>query len=380
AAFLPDLVRTVAVRAAVLTSLGRADEAFGAYDAAAVGLPETAVAQLLVARAATQPPGPQAWADVVQATQLIDRSRDWVAAAFARRQARASLYGSPLLAWQEPGRAAAPRWLTQPYPEGLVRLVNGWMGASEPAGMDASLTALLTAVSAPGGDAELDVLIALHADTPGVNAVPESLDEARRDGVKAVTTSRHEDEQRRADLATWLDTPTWAASRAFLQTRPRLLTDPQVLSALSSARADPVASIHLGIARLAEHLPIDDIYDIVTDTSDARDAALEAVEKADADLLRDLALAAPALLRQAFVGPFLALTLALLDRDTETAADLASVAAQQAVDGEIATGTARLQRLARRRPDLAPDVTRVLAVLRPPDQAAGRASDPAGQI
>ena len=147
---------------------------------------------------------------------------------------------------------------------------------------------------------------------------------------------------------------------------------------LDTARSDPLVARHLGIVRLATRRPLAEIYDLLTDPADATDAALDAVEHGDLDLLLDLVLAAPDLLQIPFLAPYLAGAAALLDDDPDTAADLLTVAAEhaaQAQDTDNPTAaTARLRRLARHRPDLATHIDRLTAILLGDSTAAGPGS------
>ena len=138
---------------------------------------------------------------------------------------------------------------------------------------------------------------------------------------------------------------------------------------LDSGSDDPLIAQHLGIARLATRLPLAEIYDLITDPADATDTALDAVEQGDADLVRDLILAAPDLLQVWFLAPYLAGAVALLDGDPDTAADLMTVAAEHATQtGDTdtpATAAARLRRLNRRRPDLTQPINQLTKLLIP---------------
>jgi hypothetical protein len=369
ASYLPTLIAATATRAAILDQLGRGTAASEAYVAAGIGLPPSAQSHLLAARA-TARGGEQ---DLTAAARLADRDTDQGAATAARRAVRDTF--EALSASTKRGGAAQrslagmPDWLTRPYPQALVTLANTWFTTSSLADQTNALNALLRRTADPDGRADLDTLVALHADTPGVDELPSVLIAARRDGAAAVATARHRGERRRVELTDWLGTSTWAASRAFLDDHPDFLGDPLVHSLLDQARADPLVAIHLGIARLATRLPLAEIYDLVTDPADATDAALEAVEQGDADVLRNLVLAAPAVLQTPIHGPFIAGAVALLDDDPGTAAEMISYAAGQAAertggDESAAVAASRLLRLRRHRPDLAARIDELIAALR----------------
>jgi hypothetical protein len=324
-----------------------------------------------------------AWADVVDAAHLADTDSDTNAAAQARRTIRAtadSLASDRAIGDAEPSETGAetgnaPSWLLRSYPEDLAVLVNAWFAAESLADQAAALETLVSTTSSPAGATDLAVLVALHSDTPGVEELPSVLDAARTDGVMAVAQDRYYAQQRRAELAAWLEAPTWAASKTFLDSHPGFLSDPLVVAMLDSARADPLLAQHLGIARLATRIPLAEIYDLITDPADATDTALDAVERGDADLLRDLVLAAPKLLEVRFLAPYIAGAVALLDGDPDTAADLMTVAADHAAQtgdtDTAAAAAARLRRLARRRPDLIEPVDQLTRLLVPDGYSGG---------
>ena len=110
---------------------------------------------------------------------------------------------------------------------------------------------------------------------------------------------------------------------------------------------------------------------MITDPAEAADAALEAVERGDTDLLLDLMLAAPMLARDPFLTPYLSGSVALLRGEPDTAARFMTLAAghtSSAGDTDTATAAVgRLRRLARKRPDLTDSVDRLAALLLPAD-------------
>ena len=375
-AFLPDLLRSLATLVAVLRELNRPDGADATYLDVGTDLPPWAQARLLAARAPTRATK-AGWADLVAAANLADTDPDTSIAAPARRTIRATaqnLASDHAIETAPPSETGgeadnAPSWLLRPYPENLAALLNIWITAESVVDQTAALETLVSTTSHPDGAADLAVLMALHADTSGVEDLPNVLEAARTDGVATVAQGRHHAEQRSADLTAWLETPTWTDSRAFLDTHPGFLTDPLVEAMLDSGSDDPLIAQHLGIARLATRLPLAEIYDLITDPADATDTALDAVEQGDADLVRDLILAAPDLLQVWFLAPYLAGAVALLDGDPDTAADLMTVAAEHATQtGDTdtpATAAARLRRLNRRRPDLTQPINQLTKLLIP---------------
>ena len=180
-AFLPDLLRSLATLVAVLRELNRPDGADATYLDVGTDLPPWAQARLLAARAPTRATK-AGWADLVAAANLADTDPDTSIAAPARRTIRATaqnLASDHAIETAPPSETGgeadnAPSWLLRPYPENLAALLNIWITAESVVDQTAALETLVSTTSHPDGAADLAVLMALHADTSGVEASPTS--------------------------------------------------------------------------------------------------------------------------------------------------------------------------------------------------------------
>ncbi len=180
-------------------------------------------------------------------------------------------------------------------------------------------------------------------------------------------------------LQRWLQTPTWSDSRRFLQQYPELISEPRTLDLLEAGSDDPMMAQHLGIALLTARMPLAEVYDTVTDLDMAVDTARNAVEKGDHSMLGELMLAAPGLGRLPFVTPFLHAVYAALtgaeppeDGTEETTREPIYAAAEQGSDTQRAAGAARLRRLARRQPEQAAALQKLINILAAPDDHTPR--------
>ena len=86
-------------------------------------------------------------------------------------------------------------------------------------------------------------------------------------------------------LRAWIGTTTWTESAAFFQKHNAELIRPQIRKLLSYNSKDPDYRQHLAILYLADNLPPDEVYQIVTDVSVASERALDLVESGDLNQL-----------------------------------------------------------------------------------------------
>jgi len=213
---------------------------------------------------------------------------------------------------------------------------------------------------------ELGLAQVLYPEVDALGHLASLLDDVAARGLDTVLTE-HREASDHADLVRrWLATPTWSDSRDLLQHHPELTSDPRTLAALQAGADDPMVAQHLGIARLTTRMPVAEVYDAVTDLAIAVDTAMDCVERGDIATLSDLWLAVPRIGRLPFVGPFLLASytvLADLEEPIQDVTTLIQAAAEQGSDTQRTAGTARLRRLARRRPEHAPSLNTLANLL-----------------
>jgi hypothetical protein len=238
------------------------------------------------------------------------------------------------------------------------------------------------AMLATEGSAALDTALFLHPDIEPLHHLRDILTEITERGLDTVLTELRTSQQQADLINGWLNTPTWTASRDYLREHPTLATDPGTAAFLQELPDDPVIDQHLAILHLAQAMPLDDVYDAVTDPTMGIDAAMAAVETGDAPRIIGLLHAVPSLTTTPFVTPYLAAVLTVLTdtsgNDTPHPADLISEAATQGTDTQRQAGAARLRRLARRHPDSTAALEELATRLLTTAAQAGRAPEPAG--
>ena len=358
-AYLPDLAGSLNNLGAMLSELGRREEALEAFVDTASALDPGPRAELYLTRASWRAAHPDpagvgdgdASADLAVAVEAADVEEHPHRGAQARRAVRAALTGtdtSPIVA--QPGPASLPVWATTELPDDVVDLLNEMLAA--PTWADTAEILSTERAAALFTDADRNVrtaLAALYSDRPALTdllSVLTDIDEHGRDAVLGELTAG---EAHARLLTGWLDTPTWTESRRYLRQHPGLLDDPRTAAVLETGSGDPVLRQHLAIARLAASMPLDEVYDIVLDTTDAQDAALAALDADDLGRIAEIWHAAPHLARTPFTGPYLGAVLAALTGQVDPARELIELAVR---DGRgAAAGAATLRRLAERHPD-----------------------------
>lgn len=269
----------------------------------------------------------------------------------ARRAVRAAVLD--LAEDAERGVCELPGWARRPLPDDLFTVLNTWLGATSWAERQSLLRENLDLGSSR--HEELRLAQMLYPEVTSLAELATIIDDIAARGADTVLTELGAIHAHADLLRRWLDTPTWTASRALLRQEPGLLSDPRTLTALENAADDPVIAQHLGIARLATRMPIDEVYDLVIDVSMAVDAAMAYVENGDRAAIGDVLLTTPHLAQLPFVAPFLlavhaALTDSALAPPPDQVADLAQAAAEQGTDTQRGAAAARLRRLARQNP------------------------------
>ncbi|MFD0349770.1 hypothetical protein ACFQ0M_34605 [Kitasatospora aburaviensis] len=156
-------------------------------------------------------------------------------------------------------------------------------------------------------------------------------------------------------LQSWLDTPDWSGDQAFLAAHWERLHDPYVTSVLASGE-DQDSQQHFAILRLAEILPLETVYEVVTDAEAAREQALQAVEAADIDAL-DAIVGCNHGLADTPSGPLIILVILVAGGDADTARRLAPVIVKRSAPLQREAFAVHLRNLGRRLPELAPSPT-----------------------
>jgi hypothetical protein len=197
-------------------------------------------------------------------------------------------------------------------------------------------------------------LAGLYSDNPLLLDLLDLLDSADEQGLDPVLDDACAAERHADLLRGWLDTPTWTASRQYLGAHFELLRDERTAAMLAAGGGDPVVRQHLAITRLAPVLGLDEVYDIVLDTSDAATAALAGIDTGTLAQVAEIWHAAPQLARTPFTGAYIAAVLiaAADDSDPDGARQLIREAIDQAGENGQATrlaGASRLRDLARLR-------------------------------
>jgi hypothetical protein len=279
----------------------------------------------------------------------------------------------------------APAWVTAATPDEIIETVNRVAAQSSWQDRAAVLRSPdSSGLFTPAGRLAREALAALHSDKPAVFAVLRVLADVDERGPDAVLDELCADERLRDRVFAWINTPTWTASRRYLLANPDLLCDPRTEPLLAGYGGDAVARRHLAIARLAGRLPLEEVYDVVVDATDAIEAALAALDRIDLDQLTEVWHAAPHLARLPFVSAYLAAVLIIRSDQPEqhdqarqlihqATADRAAIdrADELAWLRRFTTGaSARLDRLAYRYPDHAGILGELAALLATPEPAA----------
>jgi hypothetical protein len=383
AAYLPNLAGSLNNLGNRLAELGRAADVVGAIETTLMGLDPgpRAELRLRLARWWANPDEPTGLPVVLEeAITEADTETHPQRGARARRAVRRAATEAGL----DTRTGTNPVWVGAATPDEIVKTINRAVAA--PSWKDAA--AILRSPPAddlftPVGRLARDALAALHSDQPAVLAVLNVLADIDEHALDPVLDQLCADEQHQNRVMAWVNTPTWTASRSYLLANPDLLTDPRTEPLLTGS-GDAVARRHLAIARLARHLPLEEVYDLVVDPTDAVDAALTALDRADLGQLTEIWHAAAHLARQPFVAAYLAAIL-IVGSDQPEHHDQARQLIARAITDRTAiertdelawlrrftaSAPARLDRLAEHYPDHAGILHELAALLAVPEPAA----------
>ncbi|MGH2733920.1 MAG: hypothetical protein ACRDJG_13470, partial [Actinomycetota bacterium] len=258
-----------------------------------------------------------------------------------------------------------PTWATAPLDDAQVDLLNTWGGSSRSwEDEEAFLRAHEASLRSPELIAAIELLEQLFCENPLPARAHALLDELDADGFDAVLTRRRRAYDLSRAIGGWIATPTWAHSRNYLEGHIDILKSSQVVTMLAEqASSSPAAAQHLGILLLLEHMPMEEVYDVVTDETVAVDEAAAALEAGRGDELQAVMLASPGLRRLPFFGPLFLAGLSLFAGDLEGTANLAHEAATQGNNTQCRAAASRLGALGRTRPDLQQPAARLAALL-----------------
>ena len=179
------------------------------------------------------------------------------------------------------------------------------------------------------------------------------------DTVLAAGGARH---HRTELLQAWIATPTWDQSANFLQEHNAELANTHTRDLLASYSDDDACQRHLAILYLADNKPVEEVYQIVTDTTVATEHALDLIESADLNQLA-LVLAAAPKAAKGITGAFIQTAIALATGNHDAARRLAELIAEHGNPSQREAFAIRLQAFASHQPDPAPalDVADLIA-------------------
>ncbi|MET7712610.1 hypothetical protein [Streptomyces sp. NPDC005407] len=269
-------------------------------------------------------------------------------------------------------------WATEDLDTEVFTRVNEWLAADSWASAEEVIRQAHPLFANPAKRAVLDTIQVLYPEATGLGLFITVVDAGADGDLEQVLREYREIHDRIELVGQWLGTSMWTDDLAFLQQhRQQLAGDPAVRELLAD-NPDNDARQHLAILKLADHLPLHDLYDAVVDPSTAVDMAMECIERRNTDTLLPLLDAAPSLLHSSFVTPYvLAVLGALADPDDEPGDDLPSPAelmaqaAEAGSDVQRGAGAARLRRLAERRPEHAAVVLPLIGILTEDAEHAG---------
>ena len=359
AAYLPDLAGSLNNLAIRYVDTGDLRRALDAFATAWADLSPGPRAELAVARAhwrASRDDLAGAKQDLGEAAKWAQQETDPHWAGQSRRTVRDAVTALLTTGGSAPApQPDLPEWAWRPLPDDLIEVLNHWLSAASWEDRE-SLLRTDPGLNSQDGRDTVRLACELYPEVQPLAQLAHILDNIAARGLDDILAEHRAAHQHADLLRQWLTTETWSASREFLQAHPGLLSDPRTLAALQAGADDPVFAQYLGVARLANRMPIPEVYDAITDRDMAVDAAMGCIEHGDAAKLHALFLAAPHLGQLPFVTPFLVAVHAVLTNagepggDTPTAADLMRSAADDGSAIQRGAGAARLRRLARRLP------------------------------
>jgi len=370
AAYLPDLATSLNNLSDRLDDFGQAEVAESAWRTAIEAMDRPAARAELRA----------AWARLLSAAEHAEQARGELGLAAAEAD-------QPLSADAAPEQAAAvltmrarqavrslaqelypppddlPIWAAADIPESHIDLVDAYASAETWPAQQTTLDEQREILTSSAFRISLHALRGLYPTNPVPDQLLALLDEIDEAGIAAVFTRRTADHDRRAVLATWIDTPTWTESEQFLREHRAALTEEESLEILADTDDDD-AHQHLAILNLTGGLPDEHVYRLVTDPTVAEEAALDAIETGDLPLLSSVLTAAPELQTRPVAWGLSVAVILLAQNETDDAHDLARQVADQASPLQRRAHTIRLRALRDHHPDL-PGLDYVIEIIDP---------------
>ena len=247
-----------------------------------------------------------------------------------------------------------PGWATRPVPDADTGVIDTWAAQHDWPSIDVFLTRQASNLQDDGFRTSLSVLADLFPGTPALALLQTVLADADNRGLDAVLADGRAAHADAELIREWLAIPTWEESARFLGQHHDELTSPRIRQLLDDNRDDEIARQHLAIVDLAATLPADEVYQIVTDSTTARERALDLIEAGDLTQLALVLGAAPAIAAVGITGAFIHTIIALANGDSDTARQIAEIIAQHAKPSQREALTIRLRAFATHQPDHAP--------------------------
>ena len=246
-----------------------------------------------------------------------------------------------------------PQWATSPIPDEHVDLINLWAAQRSWPAIDAFLNEHADTVQQKNFRASLALIADLFPDNPAPASLTALLAEIDRDGLDTVLAAGRARHHRTELLQAWIATPAWDQSASFLQEHNAELTTPQIRALLAENSENAACRQHLAILALADDMPLDEVYQIITDTTVATEHALDLIESADLDQLA-LILAATPEAAEGVTGAFIQTVIALATGNHDAARQLAELIAEHGKPSQREAFAIRLRAFASRQPDPSP--------------------------
>ena len=349
AAYLPDLARSLNNLARLLGSPLAADEDPWIEVIASLGNSlSSAELRASYARALASGGQRDAAADQLATAATEAGSGDPGSLGRARRAIRQAATGLGT------GDPRLPGWVTGPLPDDHIQLINLWAVQQDWPATDAYLTEHAKALHHDDFRASLRVAADLYPDNPAPVSLARLLadiDSRSLDAILADGRTAHAD----ADLLNqWIATPTWQESADFFREHRAELTTPRIRELLAANNEKDEARQHLAILMLSDTQPLDEVYQTVTDTTAARERALDLIESGDLDQLSLILAAAPSIATEGITGAFLQTVIALANGDYDTSHQIAALIAEHGTARQREALAIRLRAFANHQPDQSP--------------------------
>ncbi|WP_405908788.1 tetratricopeptide repeat protein [Streptomyces sp. NBC_00828] len=245
-----------------------------------------------------------------------------------------------------------PDWATHHLPDESLELLGQWAQAANWPNAETFLRAHAERLQQPAFRHHLHLAAALFLGDQAIDRLDVLLAEGDSHGFDTVLEKGRRGHDQWLLLQTWINTPTWPDSEDFLDEHYNALHAPEIRALLAETDA-PVTRQHLAILQLADQLPHDQVYEIVTDPDTATEYAFRSIDEVDIPRLRQILYAHASQMAGAPVALF-ATVISLADGDADQARQLAEQIAQHAADAQRRAYAIHLRTLAQHNSELAP--------------------------